>query len=149
MIWNDRMRILRENSNMTLQEVADKLGVTVSTAQRYEKKDGIKAVPYEIIVKYAKIFDVSPSYIMGWDEEPRNFHYQASYVKDKLYEKILELSEGQIDRAEKVLNRITKQKNLEILSELLDADDYEFKMFLELWNYVTKTKEDFFLSRRH
>ena len=67
MIWNDRIRQLRELNKMTLKEVSNKLGVTEATAQRYEAKNGIKNIPYDIIEKYARMFDVSPAYIMGWD----------------------------------------------------------------------------------
>jgi transcriptional regulator with XRE-family HTH domain len=67
MIWNERIKELREINQLTLKEVAGKLKVSEATAQRYE--NNIKTIPYEIIEKYAKIFDVSPSYIMGWDDD--------------------------------------------------------------------------------
>lgn len=69
MIWNDRVKKLRNDKNMTLKEVANKIGVTEATAQRYESANGIKSIPYDIIEKYAAIFDVSPSYIMGWEAD--------------------------------------------------------------------------------
>jgi len=65
MIWNDRIRDLRQWHKMTLKEVAQKLHTTEATAQRYEST--IKNIPYDVIEKYAEIFDVTPSYIMGWD----------------------------------------------------------------------------------
>lgn len=65
---NKRIKQLRELNRYTIREIADKLNVSVATAQRYESDNGIKAIPYEIIEKYAKIFDVSPSYIMGWEK---------------------------------------------------------------------------------
>lgn len=68
MIWNDRIKNLREGKKITLKEVAKKLGVTEATAQRYENSNGIKQIPYQTIEMYAEIFGVSPSYIMGWDE---------------------------------------------------------------------------------
>ena len=64
MIWNERIKQLRKESHLTLKEVADRLGVTEGTAQRYE--NNIKSIPYEIIVAYSKIFRCNPSYIMGW-----------------------------------------------------------------------------------
>lgn len=71
MIWNDRIKNLREGKKITLKEVAKKLGVTEATAQRYENSNGIKQIPYQTIEMYAEIFGVSPSYIMGWDEPLR------------------------------------------------------------------------------
>lgn len=65
MIWNDRIKELRLWHKLTLKEIAQRLGTTEATAQRYEST--IKNIPYDVIEKYAKIFDVSPAYIMGWD----------------------------------------------------------------------------------
>ena len=67
MIWNDRIRDLRKWHKLTLKEVASKLHTTEATAQRYETT--IKNIPYDVIENYAKIFDVTPSYIMGWDSD--------------------------------------------------------------------------------
>lgn len=67
MIWNDRIKYLRQRKKMTLKEVAHKLNTTEATAQRYEST--IKNIPYEVIEKYSEIFNVSPSYIMGWDAD--------------------------------------------------------------------------------
>lgn len=66
MIWNDRIKYMRKSYGYTLKEIAAKLGVTEATAQRYET-DGIKNIPYEIIVRYSDIFSCSPAYIMGWE----------------------------------------------------------------------------------
>lgn len=68
MIWNDRIKQLREHEKMTLKQVAEYLGVSEGTAQRYES-NAIKNIPYEMIIKYAKLFNKSPCYIMGWLEE--------------------------------------------------------------------------------
>jgi transcriptional regulator with XRE-family HTH domain len=51
---------------MTLKEVASKLQTTEATVQRYEST--IKNIPYDVIEKYAEIFNVTPSYIMGWEK---------------------------------------------------------------------------------
>ena len=67
MIWNERIKQLRKESGLTLKEVASRLGVMESTAQRYE--NNIKSIPYEVIVAYSKIFRCSPAYIMGWSND--------------------------------------------------------------------------------
>lgn len=82
MIWNERIKNLREREKMTLKEVADYLGVSEGTAQRYES-NAIKNIPYEIIVKYARLFDQSPCYIMGWDNDDINSlsHMEKRIIK--------------------------------------------------------------------
>lgn len=82
MIWNDRIKELRSQSKLTLLEVANALGITEATAQRYESKNGIKNIPYEQIIKLAKIFNVTPAYIMGWDENP--VPIQVDYLAHKI-----------------------------------------------------------------
>lgn len=67
MIWNTRIKEQRELHKLTLLDVAKKMGISESTAQRYESERGIKNIPYDAIVKYAEILNVSPAYLMGWE----------------------------------------------------------------------------------
>lgn len=48
-IYNDRIRELRQLKNLTLKEVADSVGTTEATMQRYESGNGIKSIPYDIL----------------------------------------------------------------------------------------------------
>ena len=66
MIWHVRIKEQRELHHLTLKDVASRLGITEATAQRYEST--IKNIPYENIVALAKIFNCTPSYLMGWDD---------------------------------------------------------------------------------
>ena len=50
---------------MTLKQVADRLGVTESTVQRYESGN-IKNLKYETMVMLADILTCSPAELMGW-----------------------------------------------------------------------------------
>lgn len=64
-IWNERIRKKRLEQGITLAQVADKLGVTEATAQRYESGN-IKSVPYEHMCAYGELLGCSPAYLMGW-----------------------------------------------------------------------------------
>ena len=68
-IMHDRIRELRRKKGITLAQIADALGTTEATAQRYESGKGIKSIPYDVIEKYANIFGCKPQFIMGWDDE--------------------------------------------------------------------------------
>ena len=78
-IWNERIREKRLEKGITLAQIADALGVTEATAQRYESGN-IKSVPYEHMCKYGEILGCSPAYLMGWestsDEDIENALYQ-------------------------------------------------------------------------
>ena len=68
-IMHDRIKELRTRKGLTLAQIAEALGTTEATAQRYESGKGIKSIPYEVIEKYANIFGCKPQFIMGWSEE--------------------------------------------------------------------------------
>ena len=70
MIWNERIKALRESKNLTLKDVAKVLNISEATAQRYESTKGIKNIPYDSLIALADLFGVHPSYLMGWDEMP-------------------------------------------------------------------------------
>lgn len=67
-IWNERIHEKRIEKGITLAQIADRLGVTEATAQRYERGN-IKSIPYEHMCAYGEILNCSPAYLMGWDEE--------------------------------------------------------------------------------
>lgn len=68
MSLSSKLELRRKQLNMTLLEVANKVGVTESTVQRWESGN-IKTLRHERIVKLAEALDVTPSYLMGWDDE--------------------------------------------------------------------------------
>ncbi len=75
-IWNERIRSKRLEKGITLSQVADALGVTEATAQRYESGN-IKSVPYEHMCVYGNILGCSPAYLMGWDNETIEAKYNT------------------------------------------------------------------------
>lgn len=69
MDFNEKIRKRRLELDLTLEEVAKIVGVAPATIQRYETGE-IKNVRRDKIAKLAKALKVSPSYLMGWEEEP-------------------------------------------------------------------------------
>ena len=68
-MMSNRIRELRKAKDMTLLQIADKLGVSESTVQRYESGN-IRNLKYETMVELANILDCSPAKLMGWDDSP-------------------------------------------------------------------------------
>lgn len=62
----DRLRKLRQDKNLTLEELGEKLGVSHATIYKYEKGE-IANMKQSTIKKLSEIFGVSPVYIMGLD----------------------------------------------------------------------------------
>lgn len=61
-----RIKDQRKKEGLTLQELADKIGLTKSTLQRYET-GGIKNIPLVKIKPLSIALNCSPEFIMGWD----------------------------------------------------------------------------------
>lgn len=64
----ENIKKLRKANRMTLEQVADYIGVKKSTLQRYES-GVISNIPSEKIEKLASCFKVPPAALMGWDVE--------------------------------------------------------------------------------
>ena len=62
----DRLRALRENAGLTLEEVAERLSITRQAIYKYEKNI-VTNIPSDKIEALAKLYDSTPEYIMGWD----------------------------------------------------------------------------------
>ena len=64
---NEKIRSLRKQRDMTLDDVGKLVGVSRQTIQRYES-GVISNIPYDNILLLAKAFNVHPGVLMGWDE---------------------------------------------------------------------------------
>lgn len=62
------IRRLRLESGRSLESVAKELGISRQTMSRYET-GVIGAIPYDNLVALARIYGVSPAYLMGWEED--------------------------------------------------------------------------------
>ena len=63
MEFKDRLRALRIENRLTLQELGDKVGLGKEAIYKYEK--GIVVNPKrDLIAKLAKLFNVSPCYLL-------------------------------------------------------------------------------------
>ena len=63
------LKAKRKELGLTLAQIAEKIGVTEATVQRWESGN-IKSLRHERIAKLADILGVTPSVLMGWDEPP-------------------------------------------------------------------------------
>lgn len=63
----EKMKTLRDQRGLTLQDVADVVGVGKSTVRKWENGD-IKNMGRDKIALVAKALNVTPGYLMGWEE---------------------------------------------------------------------------------
>lgn len=64
----ERLRMLRQNAGYTQGYIAKKLNTTVQAIYKYEMNI-VTNIPVDKINLLAEIYEVSPAYIMGWDNE--------------------------------------------------------------------------------
>ena len=69
----DRIKNLRINNKMTLEEVGEKIGVSKQTLYKYENNI-ITNIPSDKIEGLAKVFNISPAMIMGWDKDDEQYY---------------------------------------------------------------------------
>ena len=75
----NRIKHLREELNMTQQELADKLEGAKSTIAMYEK--GNRKPSLEVLVKLSEIFNCSIDYMMG-KSDTRNPEFNSEDILD-------------------------------------------------------------------
>ena len=66
---SEKLKIRRKELDLTMLEVAQKTGVSEATVSRWESGD-IANMRRDKIVLLARALQVSPAFIMGWDETP-------------------------------------------------------------------------------
>ena len=62
-----RIKELRLLSGMSQEELGKRVGVQRAAINKYEKGT-VENIPIKTIESMANIFEVSPNYIVGWDE---------------------------------------------------------------------------------
>jgi len=58
-----QLKTLREDNDLTQQEVAEAFGITRSAYSNYE--NGIREIPLDVLVKAADFYKVSVDYLLG------------------------------------------------------------------------------------
>lgn len=83
----ERVRARREELGLSQTELAQKMGY--NSRSSINKIENGRAISQKLIVRLAEALEVSPSYLMGWDEKPEEqAEYEASILMD---EDIMEL----------------------------------------------------------
>ncbi len=124
MTMGERIKYLRMREKMTQEQLGDVLGVQKSAIRKYEKGE-VENIKRSTIKKMSEIFDVSPCFLMGWDDDYEKVTKLALEVKlieqiQKQYGKqAVELLEQFVE-----LNETGKDKAIDTLIDLCMIDKY-------------------------
>ena len=69
MEMSEKIKYLRKQNNLTLEEVGKIVGVGKSTVRKWESGE-IANMRRDKIAKLAQALNTTPAYLMGWSEEP-------------------------------------------------------------------------------
>ena len=68
MQWNEVIKALREDHDLTQKELGKVFNVNQITISQYER--GVRQINPSLIIAYAKYFNVSTDYILGLTKNP-------------------------------------------------------------------------------
>lgn len=89
-----RMKARREELNMSYQTLSEKVDISKSTLQRYET-GYIKNMPVDKLEEIANALEISPLYLMGWEEKEIS---QMSRVKERIFGAVTIMSEKDAEK---------------------------------------------------
>ena len=76
----ERIKELRLLFNMSQDELGRRVGVQRAAINKYEKGT-VENIPIKTIEKMAQVFDVSPSYIVGWTVQESDLSAEVKTIQ--------------------------------------------------------------------
>lgn len=126
MTVGDRIKILRNNLGMSQVSFADKINVSKQTLYKYENNI-ITNIPSDKIEAAAQLGNVSPAYLMGWEqyagEAPASIKKKPGSQEELLgvYDQLSSRNQGKVLTYSKSL--LTKQQLDDEVCEVAAAHD--------------------------
>lgn len=106
-----RMKERRKQLNLTLADMANQLGITDATLNRYES-GSIKTIKYDMIVKIAEILQCSPQYLMGWTDNVTEPQYDSNDENQEMISEFI-----------RVLKKLSPKDKIKLMSTIYDFED--------------------------
>jgi transcriptional regulator with XRE-family HTH domain len=93
-VVGNRIRLSRKRKGMTMKQLGKAVNLHESSISRYEKGN-LDTLGIEKIKEFAKVLDVSPAYLLGWQEMPTLKEEMVNKWIDKVGE--LNFNEKELD----------------------------------------------------
>ncbi len=71
-VYYPRLRDLREDKDMTQQQIAEMLNMKQSQYSRYER--GIRDIPTDVLITLSKFYNTTTDYILGLTNDPKKYY---------------------------------------------------------------------------
>lgn len=107
------IRKLRIENGLTQEELASKLGLQKSAIAKYESGK-VENIKRSTIQEMSNIFSVSPSELMGWEDEDRTTDILVELTENKelqiLVERAMKLSDKSLEQLLKYSEFLSNEK---------------------------------------
>jgi transcriptional regulator with XRE-family HTH domain len=121
MEFKDILKNRRTELVLTLQEIADYVGVSKPTVQRWESGN-IANLRRDKISRLAEILKTDPAYLMGWTDNPEMITYNIPKKFQKAFSKAeIEILEVAKEAAEEGLTAADFREILRTLKKLKNS----------------------------
>lgn len=116
MTVGERIKQLREKLRLSQVDFADKINVSKQTLYKYENNI-ITNIPSDKIEAAAKVGNISPAYLMGWEYDSTSENYYLDNDARDLAEFLFENPEYKVlfDASRKV-----KKEDIEFVKQMMD-----------------------------
>lgn len=124
MEFNERLKILRKQNNMTQEDLANALKISAASVGLYEQ--GRRNPDNKMLKKIALLFNVSVDYLIGYDVDSLSSHNKTIFLSHA--------HESDPERTE-VVKKILAYKNEEI-----ELDEIDYAMHNEMKNMTQEQR---------
>ncbi len=124
MTVGERIKQRRLELNMSVDEVAAKLGKNRATVYRYESND-IENLPTSVLVPLAKVLETTPAELMGWQGKVKQFVISKEVTKGvrKTIDNAMSEAGLAYSKVIPVYSRVAAGIPLEASGEIVDAEE--------------------------
>lgn len=121
----DKIKALRIKQGLTLEEVGNRVGVGKSTVRKWESGK-IANMRRDKIASLANALNVSPAYLMGWDDLKR--HPVSDMIRDRISAELsnvdpADIAEARTNMNVEVLDKIIGGCDAITIDDALEASD--------------------------
>lgn len=129
MTIGERIKSCRETANLTQDELAKRLATTKQTIYKYENNI-VTNIPSDKIEKMAELFNVTPAFLMGWEDDN----------KSSWQPKLTDKDEKELDKkVEDLLSAVDSDTGLMLDGQVMDDETREI-FAMNLKNALRTTK---------
>ena len=107
----ERIKSLRKQNGMTLQDVATRSNIQKPTVQRYAS-GVVKNIPNDKLETLAKLFGVTTDYLLGCDKHNTHFGSKLSEIRKEKHLTLEQLAQMYNDRFNGGLNKTMRERNM-------------------------------------